>query len=290
MPLGAGDAQAAEVEPDEVVVGRLGPSYGPGTRASGSSTSSASSSPVSSTSASSTAGLDRVGVLGLATTEHDVLSLGAGRDEPYLPDDPKPPSPRSGAGERVDLVEHGVLDALHHELGDPVAAVQHGLARVEVDDGDGDRAAVGGVDGAGRVDDRQPVLEARPERGWTNRRTLGQGDRDAGREQAPLPGSDDGVDGRDQVEPASPGGRTTAAGRSGSSRHQDDGRRRRAGTRHGFTSRLSTLRRTARPSRARSTSPGRPWVVKCSSGTWMNSAAAVRATGPSGASSRPTAR
>src|SRR4029078_2209029 len=59
-----------------------------------------------------------------------------------------------GGGQVLYLDEPGVLDALHHELGDPVAAAAPDRgARIEVDEGDADLAAVARVDGARRVDD-----------------------------------------------------------------------------------------------------------------------------------------
>src|SRR5699024_7280835 len=69
----------------------------------------------------------------------------------------------------VGVVEFGhlhhvpELDALDEELGDPVAPVDpDGLRGVEIDQVDLDLAAVAGVHGAGRVDDRQPGAGGEP--------------------------------------------------------------------------------------------------------------------------------
>ena len=56
---------------------------------------------------------------------------------------------RTEAGQDVHDLEDGLLDALDHELGDPVPPAQvHGLTGVEVHQRDLDLAAVAGVDGA----------------------------------------------------------------------------------------------------------------------------------------------
>jgi hypothetical protein len=94
-----------------------------------------------------------------------------------------------------------VLDPLHDQLGDPVATTQVQLvAWIVVDEADADLAAVPGVDGAGRVDHRQPGAGRQPGARVHERRVpVGQGDRDPGPHQGPFARPELDVLGRRQV-------------------------------------------------------------------------------------------
>ena len=104
-------------------------------------------------------------------------------------------------GEALHLDEPGLLHLLDDQLGDPVAAGQvDRLPRVEVDQQHLDLAAVAGVDGPGRVDDRHPEPGGEPgARVHQGDVPVRQRDRDAGRHQRPLPRLEVHVDGRHQV-------------------------------------------------------------------------------------------
>ena len=99
---------------------------------------------------------------------------------------------RAGAarrvGELVHDVEHDTGHGLHDELRDPVPAADHdGLVPVVVDQGDLDLAAVAGVDGAGGVDDGQPVAGGEPGAGVQEAGVPGgDGDGDPGGDEGPF--------------------------------------------------------------------------------------------------------
>src|SRR6185312_12473699 len=94
-----------------------------------------------------------------------------------------------------DLDEPDVLDTLHDQLRDPVAAAQTQLvAEVVVDQAHADLAAVPRVDRARGVHDRQPRARRQPG-AWVHETGVpgGQGDRNTGADHGPLTGAEHDV-------------------------------------------------------------------------------------------------
>ena len=95
----------------------------------------------------------------------------AGEAEPTAerqPLEPKPPAPRSDRASSSTSTTLGRLERDQHELGDPVAGGERErLGPVGVEQQHPQLAAVAGVDQPGRVDQRDPVRAASPERGST---------------------------------------------------------------------------------------------------------------------------
>ena len=99
---------------------------------------------------------------------HDRRAPATRGSVPQRPLEPNPPPPRSLSSSSLDLDRLGLRERRDHELGDAVARLDlEGLVAVGVEQQHADLAAVAGVDQAGRVDERDPVATARPERGST---------------------------------------------------------------------------------------------------------------------------
>ena len=231
---------------------------------------------------------------GLAASEHRDSFVPRGRRRGGLPcAEPSRSHPRRGrAGQRVHLVEDGVLDPLDDELGDPVAAVEHDrLPRVEVDERHLDLAAVAGVDRAGRVDQRHAVLHREPgPRVHEGGVPLGQRDRDAGREQHALPRRALGVDGGDEVDAGVARVRVRRQRHVGVEPPHEhvDGVRRAASRVHLEVRQAAADARG--PRAAASTSSGRPLVRSARPAPGRTAPRRSSPRGPSGRSRRPTAR
>src|SRR6478752_1830427 len=99
-----------------------------------------------------------------------------------------PSLPPRALRERIHVDEVHLGHPLDHELRDAVAAAHlERLLGVEIDEVDEELAAVPRVDGAGRVDDGDPVASRQPRAGVGERRIpLRQGYREAGGDQHPL--------------------------------------------------------------------------------------------------------
>jgi len=93
-----------------------------------------------------------------------------------------------GGVQRVDLHDRHVLNTLHDQLSDPLAALQgNRLGRIEVDDHDLDLAAIARVDDARSVDQRDAVARGQAGAGVHQpHMACGQGDGDPRRHQGPL--------------------------------------------------------------------------------------------------------
>ena len=106
-----------------------------------------------------------------------------------MPVEPKPPAPRALSDKRLDLDQFGLLMAGDHHLGDLVAARDHKHLVAVIDQDGLDLAAIVAVDGAGRIQAGDAVVE-RQARAWPHLRfhTQGQLDGDAGGHRHALAG------------------------------------------------------------------------------------------------------
>src|SRR5436190_14577855 len=105
--------------------------------------------------------------------------------------------------ERLHLVQHHARHLLDDQLGDPVAALETDhVVGVGVEQGDPDLATVPRVHGSRRIDQRDAVPRGEPgprvDEGGV---AVGQGDRDPGGDNGPLPGFQPHLGGREQVQP-----------------------------------------------------------------------------------------
>ena len=153
----------------------------------------------------------------------------------WPPVDPNPPSARADPGKPLHLVEPRMLDALHHELGDPVTAGErHRIPGVEVHHRDLDLSAVSGIDGTRRVHQAHPMAHREPRAGVDERGVAGgQGDRQAGREERSLPRRQGGVHRRAEVDAGVAGPGVLGHGQARVEPDHED-----VHAAHGFTSKL----------------------------------------------------
>lgn len=106
-----------------------------------------------------------------------------------------------GVGQFVDDLEDSVLDALDHQLGDPVPAPKHHrLPKIVIDQAYPDFASVASVNGSGRVHHAEPGPGGKPGPGMHEGRVPGrQRDRDARADHGALAWRHGDIDGRHEV-------------------------------------------------------------------------------------------